>query len=169
MSNEVYTTAQAAEFLGISTNNLRVWKSRKSDQLIEGTHWVTGDNNQVFWTPIGLEVLQQIKGATACNADITDDVIDPLQETVTQPLHQSDVDPLRRYSSLINAVADAITPGLMQRIDNAVTGRVKTAIATPMSPTECVTLLTELGLKPCNPELLLSGNQPNLLTESKEN
>jgi hypothetical protein len=168
MSN-VYTTAQAAEFLGISANNLRVWKSRKSEQLIEGTHWVTGDNNQVLWTPTGLEVLQQIKGATASNADITDDVIDPLPETVTQPLQPSEVDPLQRYSSLINAVADAITPGLLQRIDNAVVGRVKTAIAKPMTSTECVTLLTELGLKPCNPERLLTGNPPNLLTEAKEN
>ncbi|MGB3208233.1 MAG: hypothetical protein WBB28_24885 [Crinalium sp.] len=41
MSNEVLTTAQAAEYLGISINCLRQWKSRKSDQLLEATHWLT--------------------------------------------------------------------------------------------------------------------------------
>jgi hypothetical protein len=157
--SEVLTSAQVAEFLGVSANTIRSWKSRKADQLVEGKHWINQDN-QVLWTQAGLEVLQGLQSATdSVAANATDSVAD-----TPSPV----ADPLQRYSGLINAVADAITPRLLQRIDNAVTGRVKTAIAKPMTATECVTLLTELGLKPCNPELLLSGNQTNLLTESKE-
>ncbi len=158
MSNEVLTSAQVAELLSVSANTIRSWKSRKADQLVEGQHWINQDN-QVLWTQAGLEVLQGIQSATdSVAASATDSVAD-----TPSPV----ADPLQRYASLINAVADAITPGLLQRIDNAVVGKVKTAIAKPMTSTECVTLLTELGLKPCNPELLLSSNVAGLL-EAKE-
>ena len=163
MSNEVYTTAQAAETLGITANNLRVLKSRKADQLNEGTHWVTGDNNQILWTQAGIDVLQQLKTG---NDPITSDVMTPLQEPLQEPATD---DPLGRYNPLVESVAQAITSGLLGRIDKAVTRNIKQAIAKPMTSTECVNVLTELGLKPCNPELLLSGNQTNLLTESKDN
>ncbi|AFZ15645.1 hypothetical protein Cri9333_4882 (plasmid) [Crinalium epipsammum PCC 9333] len=158
MSNEVLTTAQAAELLQVSVNCIRQWKSRKAEQLLESIHWITGDNNQTLWTQTGLEALQQIKGVTA---SVTDDVTTGVTESVT--------DPLQRYNPLVESVSNAITQGLIGRIDKVVTRNIGIAIAKPMTSTECVTLLTELGLKPCNPELLLSGNQPNLLTESKEN
>jgi hypothetical protein len=162
MSNEVLTTSQTAETLGISINCLRQWKSRKSDLLIEGTHWVTGDNNQVLWTPKGLEALQQIKGG---NEPMTDDVTEPLQEPITEPLHNL----LQRYTPLVEGVANSVTQGLLHQIDQAVTRNIKSAIATPMTATECVEVLQSLGLKPINTELLLTGNQTNLLTQSKEN
>ncbi len=162
MSNEVLTTAQAAELLQVSVNCIRQWKLRKAEQLLESIHWITGDNNQTLWTQTGLEALQQIKGVTA---SVTDDVTTGVTESVTDPI----TDPLQRYNPLVESVSDALTQGLLTRIDKAVTRNIGIAIATPMSPAECVTLLTELGLKPCNPELLLSGNQPNLLPESKEN
>ena len=162
--NQVLTNAQAAEYIGITATTLRSWKSRKADLFTEGIHWINQDN-QVLWTQAGLEVLQSIKGATD---SVTDDVTDPLQKPL-DAVTEGVTDPLQRYTGFVEAVANGIAPGLLHRIDNAVTRKVKQAIATPMSPAECVTLLTELGLKPCNPELLLSGNQTNLLTESKEN
>jgi hypothetical protein len=161
-ANEVLTTAQAAEYVGITINCLRAWKSRKSDQLLEGQHWVTGDNNQVLWTAAGLEALQQIKGVMP-NTD--SDVMTPLQDPMTPPLQDG---LLNRYAPLVESVSSAITAGLMGLIDRAVSRNVKEAIAQPMTATECVTLLTELGLKPCNPELLLSSNVAGLL-EAKEN
>ena len=169
MSNEVYSNQQIAELLGVNKDSLRVIKNRNKEQLIEGKHWFLQDN-QTLWTIVGLEALKLIQNtvkAKVSDAETPDD--DVTDTPVTPSVTSETVDPLQRYSSLINAVADAITPGLLQQIDNAVVGRVKTAIAKPMTATECVTLLTELGLKPCNPELLLTGNQPNLLTESKEN
>jgi hypothetical protein len=167
--NEVYSNQQAAELLGVSKDSLRVIKSRNKEQLIEGTHWFLQDN-QTLWTVEGLEALKLIQNTVKVRVSEVETSEDAVTDTpVTEGVTSVSTDPLQRYSGLINAVADAITPGLLQRIDNAVTGRVKSAIATPMTSTECVTLLNELGLKPCNPELLLSGNQPNLLTESKEN
>ena len=172
MSNEVYSNQQIAELLGVNKDSLRVIKNRNKEQLIEGKHWFLQDN-QTLWTAVGLEALRLIQNTVKAKVsdaetpddDVTDTPVTPVTHNVTSET----VDPLQRYSSLINAVADAITPGLLQRIDNAVIQRVKSDIAKPMTSTECVTLLTELGLKPCNPELLLTGNQPNLLTESKEN
>jgi hypothetical protein len=169
MSNEVYSNQQVAELLGINKDSLRVFKSRNKEVLLEGTHWFTQDN-QTLWTQFGVEQLRTLQNTVKTRVSDVETPDDDVTDTpVTPSVTSETVDPLQRYSSLINAVADAITPRLLQRIDNAVTGRVKTAIAKPMTATECVTLLTELGLKPCNPELLLSGNQPNLLTESKEN
>ena len=157
--SEVLTSAQVAEFLGVSANTIRSWKLRKADKLVEGKHWINQDN-QVLWTQAGLEVLQGLQSATDSVApNATDSVADTPSPVAA---------PLQRYTGLVETVANGIAPGLLHRIDNAVTRKVKQAIATPMSPAECVTLLTELGLKPCNPELLLSGNQTNLLTESKE-
>jgi hypothetical protein len=77
-------------------------------------------------------------------------------------------DPFQRYSQLINAVADAVTPGLLQRIDNTVMKRVKSVLTTPMTSAECVTLLTELGLTTADPAKLAADNVAGLL-EAKEN
>jgi hypothetical protein len=160
--SEALTTNQAAELLNISISCLRQWKSRKADQLIEGTHWVTGDNNQVLWTQAGLEALQQIKGVTPSD---TADVTDPLQD-VTEPAAH---DPLGRYTPLAESVTAAVTERILSQIDKGVTANIKRAIAKPMTSQECVTVLQNLGLKPCNPELLLSPAIQNLLAESKEN
>jgi len=167
MSNEVYTTAQAAELLGVPINTLRSWKSRKSDLLIEGTHWVSSDN-QILWTQAGIEALQSINGAMPSSADAQCSPLPDDQEPIASPLQASLTDPWQRYKPLVESIANSIAGGLIRRIDNAVMSKVKDAIALPMTSTECVTLLTELGLKPCNPELLLSGNVTALL-EGKEN
>ena len=161
MMSEVLTTAQTAELLGVSVNNLRVLKSRKADQLIEGQHWVTGDNNAVLWTSTGLETLQQLKGITGSNEAITDDVTPPLQEGIT--------DPLQRYTPLVEALSDSVTQGLLGILDRRVGQKIRTAITTPLTPQECVTVLQDLGLKPVNLELLLPANNQQLLNQSEEN
>jgi len=172
--SEIYSSNQVAERLGIAPGTVRTWKKRYEKQLIEGTHWVNQDGS-TMWTQAGLEVLQ---GETASVLDnetasvLGNETASVLgNETVSvAELRRSETDdPLGRYSPLVESVSQAITQGLLTRIDKAVTGNIRTAIATPMTAQECVTVLTELGLKPCNPELLLTGNQPNLLTESKEN
>ncbi|MGB3207271.1 MAG: DNA-binding protein, partial [Crinalium sp.] len=135
----------------------------------ENVHWFLSDG-QTLWTVKGLEVLRLLQNTVAVKAkslDATDTTATDATESVA-PTNSPVANPLQRYTGFVEAVADALTPELLQEIDNAVTRKVKQAIATPMTATECVTLLTELGLKPCNPELLLSGNQPNLLPESKE-
>ncbi|AFZ15542.1 hypothetical protein Cri9333_4768 (plasmid) [Crinalium epipsammum PCC 9333] len=173
MSNEVLSTAQAAELLGVSAGTLRTWKSRKADLLVEGTHWINQDGS-TFWTQAGLDVLQGVSsvsdGETVSVSDgETISVASSETDSATPQQSPAAHDPLQRYIPLVESVSNAITQGLIGRIDKAVTRNIGIAIAKPMTSTECVTLLTELGLKPCNPELLLSGNQTNLLTESKEN
>lgn len=160
MTNEVLTTAQTAELLGISVNCLRQWKARKPEKLVEGQHWIS-DAGQVLWTTTGLEQLQLIKGG---GEGITEDVI-----PTPQPLQQElEHDPLLRYNPLVESVASGITGNLLNRIDQRVTQNLKVAIATPMSSAECVTVLSELGLKPPNLELLLSTKNQQLLSESEE-
>ena len=164
--SEIYSSNQVAERLGIAPGTVRTWKKRYEKQLIEGTHWVNQDGS-TMWTQAGLEVLQ---GETASVLDNeTASVLGNETVSVAELRRSETDDPLGRYSPLVESVSQAITQGLLTRIDKAVTGNIRTAIATPMTAQECVTVLTELGLKPCNPELLLTGNQPNLLTESKEN
>jgi hypothetical protein len=51
--DQVYSTAQAAELLGVSEGTLRSRKSRDKTQLIEGTHWLTQDSS-TLWTVAGL-------------------------------------------------------------------------------------------------------------------
>lgn len=51
--DQIYSTAQAAELLGISEGTVRSRKSRDKTQLIEGTHWLTQDGS-TFWTVAGL-------------------------------------------------------------------------------------------------------------------
>ncbi|AFZ15668.1 hypothetical protein Cri9333_4907 (plasmid) [Crinalium epipsammum PCC 9333] len=180
MNNEVLSTAQAAELLGVSAGTLRTWKSRKADLLVEGTHWINQDGS-TFWTQAGLDVLQGVSsvsdGETVSVASSetisvasseTISVASSETESATPQPSPAAHDPLQRYIPLVESVSNAITQGLIGRIDKAVTRNIGIAIAKPMTATECVTLLSELGLKPCNPELLLTGNQTNLLTESKE-
>jgi hypothetical protein len=148
-ANQIYSSAQAAELLGIPVSTLRTWKARKKDQLQENLHWFHQDG-QTFWTTQGLETLKQIQPSVAdmetkasgVSADETPDVADPLQ----------------RYESLIEAVADAVSPQVVQRIDQAVMQRVKNAIAKPMTSQECIAILTDFGLAPADPNALLGSS-----------
>lgn len=145
-SKQVYTSAQVAELLEIPTATLRTWKSRKSDQLQEGLHWFQ-ENNQNFWTNEGVEVLMTIRDSVAYKADETPSVAPDETPSVS--------DPLQRYQSLVEAVADAVAPQVISRIDQAVMQQVKNRIATHLTSQECVAILVDFGLAGANPNALL--------------
>lgn len=153
---DIYSTNDVATALSVSPTTIRTWKHRKADRLIEGEHWFNQEN-QLYWTEVGLTALQEIQSRNGSKS--------PSDAASESP---SDADPFGRYSQLINAVASAVTPGLLQRIDNAVMQQVKGEIAKPMTSTECVTLLAELGLTPGDPSALLGGTNVAGLLEAKE-
>jgi hypothetical protein len=63
--DQIYSTAQVAELLGISEGTLRSRKSREKDSLIEGNHWLQQDGS-TFWTVSGiLEIAQRLDNPTA--------------------------------------------------------------------------------------------------------
>jgi hypothetical protein len=146
---QVHSNAQVAEILGISEGTIRTWKKREADQLQENVHWLT-QNNKTLWTAEGIEALRQINSTVSAKNFETDSLETDETETVS--------DPFQRYTSLINAVAAAVSPGIVQRIDTAVLQKVKRAIATPMTPAECVVILTEFGLAPADPSVLVNGS-----------
>ncbi|MGB3207991.1 MAG: hypothetical protein WBB28_23665 [Crinalium sp.] len=45
---------------------------------------------------------------------------------------------------------------------------VPSTFAKPITSSECVTLLMDLGLKPCDPAALIAGNFPASLSESNQ-
>lgn len=165
MNNEVLSTNQVAEILGTTPATVRSLKSRHKDQLFEGTHWVNQDN-QTLWTNAGLEALQILRNATPTEAEAPRQAYQDEDPSVAED-EQPDI--LKRYAPLVEGVASAVAEGLLGRIDRAVSSKVKVAIATPMTATECITVLQTLGLKPCDPTLLINGSNQNLLPESKEN
>ncbi|HEY9872137.1 MAG TPA: hypothetical protein V6D12_01810 [Candidatus Obscuribacterales bacterium] len=154
---EVYTSAQVAQRIAVSAGTIRSWKARKPDQLVEGQHWVQQDG-QTLWTDAGVAVLQQLATATGS-------VADPQRSAL-----QDETEALQdRYSPLVDAVADALTSRLLQRIDQRVKGSVQRAIATPMTPAECISVLEDLGIKPADPLALIKGsNIAGLLNETTE-
>jgi hypothetical protein len=154
-NGQVFTSAQAAEALGISTSTLRSWKFRKSDQLQENVHWFKQDE-QLYWTQEGIDLLTSVADKTTATPGVADDAT------------LGDADPLQRYENLITAVAAAVAPAVVQRIDKAVLQEIKQAIAQPMKPAECLAVLADLGIKPADPLVLVSGSVAGLLNETTE-
>jgi hypothetical protein len=158
--SEVYTTNQAAERLSTSPATIHTWKKRNPERLTEGTHWVKDEKNSLLWTEQGIQALSILKEGNE---------YEPHSE-VNEPDIQALSTLESRYLPLLDMLANALAPKLRRQLDQKVMGKVSSFAtnAQPMTSTECVTLLTELGLKPCNPELLISGNVGALL-EGKEN
>jgi hypothetical protein len=153
---QIYTSAQVAELLEVPPATLRTWKSRKSDQLQEGLHWFQ-ENGQNFWTNEGVEVLIGIRDSVACKGDETPSVAPDETPSVAPDETPSVADPLQRYQSLVEAVAEAIAPQIVGRVDREIMQRVKTAIAKPMTSQECVAILVDFGLAPADPNALIGG------------
>jgi hypothetical protein len=154
MSN-IYSTAQAAERLGIAADTIRTWKRRQTERLLEGQHWLKDENNSLMWTDQGMQVLAQLQGSDMNCKDVQ---IEPASSSL-----------LNRYEPLIDMLANALAPKLQQRLDNKVLERVQDfGQAEPLTTTECVSLLTKLGLKPANPAELLTGQNIQALPESKQ-
>jgi hypothetical protein len=75
-----------------------------------------------------------------------------------------------RYLPLLEMLADAIAPKLQRQLDQKIMGKVSgfAANAQPMTPTECVEMLQQLGLKPANPAELLTGKDIQALPSSNQ-
>ena len=160
MENETfYSSSEVARQLGISDATLRTWKSRYSDRLIENVHWAKNSDGSTLWTETGLLQLHSFRnGSVARNGNGETEAFQDETEALQD-----------RYSPLVDAVADALTTRLLQRIDRQVKGNVQRAIATPMSPSECISVLEDLGIKPADPLALIKGsNIAGLLNETTE-
>jgi len=159
MSNEVYTTAQAAELLGINPATIHTWKKRNPERLTEGSHWIKDEKNSLLWTELGIQALSSLKDGES----------EQLSE-VNEPDIQEPSTLERRYLPLLDMLASAIAPKLQRQLDQKVMGKVQgfANSAQPMTSVECVELLTQLGLKPANPADLLTGQDFQALPQSNQ-
>lgn len=139
--NQLYTTKDAAETLSISPSTIRTWKSRQSDRFIEGTHFVKGDAGSVLWTDAGINELRLIASP---------------DETQAVPPTEEEGGILQRYDTLLDEIADAISPHLMDRLDHKVTQRLVVSVS--RKPVNSIAVLQSLGLKPANLSGLLGGS-----------
>lgn len=80
----VYPTRDVAATLGVAEATIRTWKSRKSEALTEGTHYVM-DGKTTLWTDEGLSALRSIANGNApATEPTTDQVLDAATE-IAQP------------------------------------------------------------------------------------
>ncbi|MGB3205456.1 MAG: hypothetical protein WBB28_10740 [Crinalium sp.] len=167
MSN-VYTTTQLAELMGVSGDTVRTWKKRNPDKLTEGSHWLKDQNNALMWTELGVQVLAQLQSGT--EPPEGSGVEPPEGSEVQTELEPEppDIPLLSRYEPLLDAIADAVAPRLQQQLDQKIMGKVQNfgKKAEPLTATECVSILQQLGLKPANPAALLTGSKVQALPQS---
>ena len=169
--SEVYSTNQAAELTGISADTIRTWKRRQTDKLLEKQHWLKDENNTLLWTELGVQVLAQLQSGGELPESSND------EPPTSSNVNDSEVQPepassslLNRYEPLLNLIADAVVPELQQRLDNKIMGKVQNLgkQSEPLTATECVSILTKLGLKPVNPSVLLTGKAVQALPQSNQ-
>jgi len=162
MSN-VYTTAQVAELIGISADTVRTWKKRNADKLLETTHWLKDESNALLWTEEGIQALTQLQNGSEPSQGSNNDM------ATVQAEPSFDTPLLSRYEPLLETMADAVAPQLQQRLDSKIADRIQDfgKKAEPLTATECVTILQQLGLKPANPAALLTESKVQALPESK--
>ncbi len=163
MSN-VYSTAQVAELMGVSADTVRTWKKRNADKLTETTHWLKDESNALLWTEEGIQALTQLQNGSEPSTGSTDDT------TTVQAEPFSDTPLLSRYEPLLDMIANAVAPRLQQRLDSKIADRVQDfgKKPEPLTATECVTILQQLGLKPANPAALLTGSKVQALPQSNQ-
>jgi hypothetical protein len=156
---DIYSTTQAAELLSISTSTIHTWKRRNLGKLLEGQHWIK-QNETLMWTEQGIQALSVLKEGNETEP------IPSMNEPDIQGLSPLE----RRYLPLLDMLAEAIAPKLQRQLDQKVMGRVQgfATNAQPMTSVECVELLTQLGLKPCNPAELLAGQDIQALPSSNQ-
>lgn len=148
----IYTNDQVAQQLGVAVGTIRSWKSRRSSELIPNQHWFV-DNGTTYWTEEGISALQTISTTVKVKPKPT---ATPTATSATESVAATN--PIERYRPLIKQLATLLTPQLLQELDREVTQQVGMALANPMTETECITLLSELGLAPASPTALINGN-----------
>ncbi len=110
-------TADCAAYLSCSPENIRTIKFRKKEELLEGCHWITSEDNKTLWTPDGFRKLAELIRPGEDVADPFETM--PLQEEtgpfqpVTPPYH-GETGPLQAIADQI-ALA-SIEHELQQRI-----------------------------------------------------
>lgn len=155
--SDVYSSQQVCEMFNLKDSTLRTWKSRKSDLLAENVHWLKSEDGSTLWTSTGIESLRQLCNGTVSTA-----------ETVAfQAETQPDVELITRYTPIVEAVSDAVSARILHQIDNAVLAQIKTHLGKPVNTNERISILSQLGLKPANPELLLQQSTTNYLPEGE--
>ncbi|WP_017714733.1 hypothetical protein [Kamptonema formosum] len=153
--SQLYTTAQAAENLGVSASTLRTWKSRKADRFAEGEHFISQEG-QTLWTEAGVSVLRQIQSQNATPA-------------VAQPQRQESQEPAENETgleALLRPLATVIAAGgapVLRRL--ILEESARQALAAPATTTECLTVLRQCGISPANPASLIAGSAPAGLLE----
>lgn len=140
--NELYPTSEAARILEVSASTIRTWKSRQAKRFIEGNHFIKDEAGAVLWTEAGLGELRLI----ASQGD---------SKTETSPVSESEGGILQRYDLLLDEIAEAIAPRLMDSLDRKVAERL---VSTSRQPVNAVVVLQSLGLKPANLSGLLEGS-----------
>ncbi|AFZ15524.1 hypothetical protein Cri9333_4748 (plasmid) [Crinalium epipsammum PCC 9333] len=159
---DIYSTTDAGKMLGINPNTIKTWKNRTFvERLLEGTHWVT-QQNQIFWTESGLAELKAIAESTS--ESVPDSTMN--QQPIQQ---QSATDSIKTMlQPLAKGIAAQALPLLRELVIEELREGVPTTFAKPITSSECVTLLMDLGLKPCDPAALIAGNFPASLPESNQ-
>ena len=159
---KIYSSAQAAELLGISISTIHTWKRRNLNRLLEGLHWVK-QNDALFWTEQGIQTLSGLKEGGESEPHSSES--EPRSEMNVNDI-QDFQEPSAlesRYLPLVNMLADALTPRLQRRLDERVQRNLATNNAPPMTTIECVAVLAELGLKPADPAALLGASIAGLI------
>ena len=166
---DLYTTAQVSELTGIPSDTVRTWKRRYADKLLLNQHWLKDESNTLLWFEQGIEVLKQLQSGGELPQSSNPELLQSSNLNCSEVQDEPSSSLLNRYEPLLNLIADSVAPELQQRLDNKIMGKVQSfgKKAEPLTSTECVTILRQLGLKPCNPELLLSNNVA-ALNEGKE-
>lgn len=160
MTEKIYSSAQAAEVLGVSISTIHTWKRRNLNRLLEGLHWVK-QNDSLFWTEQGVQTLSVLKEGGECEPHSEMNVNDIQDSEEVSGLES-------RYLPLIDMLADALTPRLQRRLDEKIQRNIATNNAPPMNTIECVAVLSELGLKPVDPAALLDTNIAGLLSADNQ-
>jgi len=148
---KIYSSAQAAELLGISISTIHTWKRRNLNRLLEGLHWVK-QNDALFWTEQGIQTLSGLKEGGESEPHSSES--EPHSEMNVSDIQEPSALE-SRYLPLVNMLADALTPRLQRRLDQRVQRNLATNNAPEMTTIECIAVLSQLGLKPADPAALL--------------
>jgi hypothetical protein len=132
---EFYKNSEAAELLNVTEANLRATKGRKSDRLIESTHW-TMILGATSWTRAGMIELARIFNNEKCQ-----DLLRSLEGLTIRESQLAEqearlkMNPVQaRYENLPVAIGSQVSQGLigggiMQEIDRVVIGNLFAAMA----------------------------------------
>lgn len=144
---DLLRTADAAARLGISKNTLGTWKSRYKDKFQEGVHYINQDS-QLWWTESGLQLLEQLKAGNERAAS----------SRANAPQAQNEPPAIAdRYDPVVDALASAILPEIIQRLDRKILSGLKLTGENEITPEQTIEIIESLGLEAFDPLALIGG------------